>query len=415
MTGKTAEKEGISSNIWKIYTFSFIDAFILYLPFIVYYFQEIGFNLPKIMIMSAATTATVLLTEIPSGYIADRVGRRNSLVISVLCHVISMAFLYSSTSYSMLIIAHVFLGLASTFFSGADSALIYDTLAVLKREKEYSRFQGKAIFFSEMGIITSALAGSGLIALGTSIRSTILFTLAIHAALLLFMLTIKEPPRQKLIEPLPMRKEFSMLGRIVKESVSHRKLMGLFIYSFLVMGFSNTIFIIYQPYFRATDLPIGNFGIVFAVFSIVTAFAALKAHNMEKRLGIYYSLLIMPVLIILSYFGAGAFFLWFGFIFFFFREFVRGFVFPVLSDYTNRITSSERRATVLSISGMFSRLGYMIISVSFGFLSENTSLRYALITAGAVLTILTIIIVSLVKRPKTDEPLPRRKIGYPQP
>lgn len=390
--------EAMKSNIWKFYLFNFLDGFLLYLPFIVYYFQELGFSLTNIMLFSAATTIVVLLMEIPSGYIADRIGRKNSLIISVFFHIISMLFLYFTKSFLSLITAHIFLGLCMAFYSGADTALLYDTLLVMKKEKKYSRYYGKSHFSFEVGVISSALIGSLLVKMNITILQIILINIIIQIFLMLFILSIKEPKRHKLIESMPFRKEFSMIGKIIKESLHNSKLLGLFLYGFIIMGVSNTIFIIYQPYFRATELPLYTFGIVFALFSMITAFAAVKAHAIEKRLGIFYSLLVMPLLLVGALLGAGIFFVWFGFMFFFLREIVRGMIHTITSDYINQLTSSERRATVHSIGGMFARVGYSIIAISFGFFSERSSIRIMLIITGIILIILTILISFLIKK-----------------
>jgi len=74
------------------------------------------------------------------------------------------------------------------------------------------------------------------------------------------------------------------------------------------MGISNTIFLFYQPYFKAVNLQFELYGIIIAIFSIFTAFTALYAHKIEKKLGIKGSLIFIPVLLIISLFGASLFF-----------------------------------------------------------------------------------------------------------
>jgi len=386
----------MKSNIWKYYTFNFLDMFVLFLPFIVYYFQELGFSLGKIAILQSAMAITLFLFEIPSGYIADKFGRKNSLILSSLFQVISVLVLFTAQTYYMLILSHILLGLSVSFMSGADSAFLYDTLLVLKKEKAYKRIEGKARFFGEIAVILSAILGSLIIKFG--IRQTILITLIGHVLLLLVTFSFKEPARHKSIEKIPIQKEFVQLFSIIKKSLYNTKLLSIFIYSFIVLGISNTIFIMYQPYFRATNLPLYYYGIVFAIFSIFTGIASLKAHKIENKLGVYKSLLIMPIFLILSLIGASFVFVWYGFIFFFFREAVRGFIFPVLGDYTNKIAASSERATVLSIGSMFSRLGLVIIATTFGFFSDNHGLKIMLFSTGLILLGFTILIPIMMKK-----------------
>ncbi|MBT7902582.1 MFS transporter [Candidatus Woesearchaeota archaeon] len=387
----------LTANIWKFYLFNFIDMFALFLPFIVYYFQELGLSLGKIAILQSFMAVTLFIMEIPSGYIADKFGRKNSLIISVIFQVISIALLYFATGFSMLIVSHIFLGICISFASGADSAFLYDTLLLLKREKEYKKIDGKAKFFGEIAVIFSSVIGSIIVMFG--IKITILLTLVGHIFLVFLTFSFTEPPRTKLakIGSLTIKKEFSQLLSIVKKSLHNKKLLGLFVYSFIVLGVSNTIFLMYQPYFRETALPLNSFGIIFAIFSIFTALASLKAHYLEEKLGVFKSLLIMPLFLVAALIFSSIFFVWWGFIFFALRELVRGFIFPVLGDYTNKITQSKERATVLSVGSMFSRCGLIFVSISFGFFSDAFGLKPVYIVTGVILLVFTLLISFVMK------------------
>ena len=383
------------SNIWKFNLFSFLFRFIMYLPFIVYYFQELEFSLTMIAMLGSAMSITLFIFEIPSGYIADRFGRKNSIIVAVIFQLASMFILYSATSFFMIVVSHVVWGLAAAFFSGADSAFLYDSLLVMKKEELYKKVHGKAKFYAEMAVIFSAVTGSLIIKFG--IKHTIAFTIVGHLASLLVAFSFHEPYRHRPIEKMPLKKELSQLMDIVSRSLRHGKLLGLFIYSFIVMGVSNTIFFMYQPYFRATSLPLYYYGYVFAAFSIFTAFASLKAHDIEKRIGIFSSLLLMPLFMVFSLLGASLSFVWFGFMFFFFREVVRGFSYPILNDYTNKVTESSERATVLSIRSMFSRMGLTVILLVFGLFSDAHGLRIVFLAMGLILLGFTITIPFIIR------------------
>ncbi|MGV8172457.1 MAG: MFS transporter [Candidatus Woesearchaeota archaeon] len=384
----------MESNLWKYYLFNFLTEFTIFLPFIVYYYQELGLSLGQIAILSSIVAITVFIFEIPSGYIADRIGRKKSLVISTIFQLIGVIILFSSQSYLMLIIANIFNGLAWAFVSGADSALIYDSLLFLKRESEYKRVEGKARFFGEIAIIISAILGSLIVAFG--IRYTILLTMIGYTILVFVTFSFIEPPRET-AERHKTHLEISRLFAIIKKSLHNKRLLGLFCYSLIVLGISNTIFMIYQPYFRATALPLYYYGYIFAAFSIFAAITALKAHDIEKKIGVYWSLLLMPLFLACALIGGSIVFMWAGFMLFFLRELVRGYMFPVLSDYTNKIVNSSERATVLSIGSMFSRIGFIIIFTTFGFLSDAHGLKVMLLVMGLLLLLFTILVPVLIK------------------
>ena len=392
----------VESNIWKYQVFIFIEMFMLFLPYIVFYFQQLGFNLSTIMIIIGTFSFVTFIFEIPSGYIADRIGRKNSIILSGVFGILSKIVLYYSVSFYGLAFAHVLLGLCLAFLSGADSAFLYDSLLELNREKEYAKIEGRSRFFGEISLIISTIIASFLIDYG--VRNLILINIFIYLFLLIFSFSFVEPKRHKLIKQNNLIDEINNSITIIKNSLKDKKLFGLFFYSFIVSGFSFTIFNIYQPYFALTNVPLEWFGIIFAFFSFFAAITSHQTHDIKNWFGIKNSLIIMPILLSLSLIFSSIFFVWFGFIFFLFRELVRGFIHTVLKDYMNSIIRSDIRATVLSIDSMFSRIGYLLISISFGYSTDLISMKFSLLLYGIVLLILTFVFIWIFNnKPKSND------------
>lgn len=386
----------MSKNISKYFTFKFFDMFALFLPYIVFYYQTLGFSLGQIAILQSVMAITLFIVEIPSGYITDRFGRKNSMIISVIFQISSLSILYLSNLFFMFIIAHVLLGLSRAFLSGSDSAFLYDSLINIKREKEYKKIEGRAHFFGEIGVILASLLAILVIEFG--LKETILVTIFVQLIVFLVVISFVEPKiMNKIAEYESIRKEFKSIGNIIKKSFNNKKLMFIFTYSFIIFGISNTIFVMSQPYFKATGLDLKMYGVAFALFSVIAGISSFYAHKIEHKLGVKGSLLMMPILLVLALMGSSIFFLWFGFIFILFREFVRGYSFPVIGDYTNIIAKSEERATVLSIGSMFSRLGLVFISTSIGFFSDNFGLQIVFFVTALILLGFIIILPVFLK------------------
>ena len=53
----------------------------LFMPTIFLFFKENGLDLHDIMVIQAIYSITIALIEIPSGYTADVLGRKNSMII----------------------------------------------------------------------------------------------------------------------------------------------------------------------------------------------------------------------------------------------------------------------------------------------------------------------------------------------
>jgi len=392
----STHKQKIKANIWKYSLFNLLRGLCFYLPFIVYYIQGMGYNLAQLMIILGASQLSIFLFEIPTGYIADKIGRKKSIMIGIFFHILSILTLIYAKSLGLLILAHVFLGICDSFISGADSALLYDSLIELKKEKQFKKYEGKAKFFYEIAVIAAALIGSVIVKFG--LVYTIVATLIINIIILFFILSFYEPKIHIPIKKLKLKGHLKEMFKSIKYTLKKPQLIFISIYSILVFALMNIIFRAYQPYFREVNLSLPLYGVMFALFSGFAAITALYAHKIEHKLGIKWSLIIMPLLLTIAFIGGGAVFLKIGIVFFFIRELVRGFIYPVIGDYVNKMTNSAQRATIISIQSMFTRLGFVIISFIFGVVGDALSLKTALIIFGGLAFLVTIITLFTLRK-----------------
>lgn len=91
---------------------------------------------------------------------------------------------------------------------------------------------------------------------------------------------------------------------------------------------------------------------------------------------------MLVILVSVSYFLMHNFIYLFSFSFAFIQQFVRGFSKIVFTDYINKLTSSEIRATVLSAQSLLARLFYALIAPIIGWVVDIYSLTQALLVLG---------------------------------
>jgi len=109
----------------------------LTMPIIVLFYQENGLSMQNVLTLKAFYSVAVVIMEIPSGYFADIWGRKKTLILgSVLGCLGFVVYGFSSDFYGFLL-AELILGVGSSFISGADSALLYDSLLQDKKEGTY--------------------------------------------------------------------------------------------------------------------------------------------------------------------------------------------------------------------------------------------------------------------------------------
>jgi MFS family permease len=390
------EQMKLKSNIWKFYLFQAFSGLSFFVPVIVLFWQENGLNLTEIMILQSLFSLTIVLMEVPTGHFADARGRKESLMLSGV-FLTSGIFAYTlGHAFFHFLIAEILWAIGTAFFSGADSAFVYDTLKDLRQEGTYKKIWGRATFW----YLISASAGSvigGFIG-SVNFRWTFYAMIPFTVLLIPLALSLKEPKRHKHI----FKKGYaSELLRIVKFSlVENKKIRWLTAYSAIILGFTYAAFFLYQPYFKLSGLDIFYFGIVFGAFNVFAAIISRYSHEIEGKLGQKYSLFLLIILLGSSYLLMSNFIFLLSFSFVFLQQFVRGFSKTVITDYTNRLTGSDIRATVLSTQSLVERLFYASIIPFIGWIADVYSLVQALTISGITTFIAGIIILTLLHKDK---------------
>lgn len=362
----------------------------LFMPIVVPFYLANDLGMKDVMLLQGVYSITIVVLEIPSGYFADVLGRRKTLLIGSVFGF--TGFLTYSVSHGFwgFLIAEIVLGFGQSLISGADSAMLYDSLLDMKKEKQYMKYEGR---ITSIGNIAEALAGTlgGLLA-GLSIRApyigqTIVALVAIPSAFFLV-----EPVRHKALEIMRFRDIIS----IVQYSLfKNRPLQRNILFSALIGTATLTMAWFVQPVFQRMGLPIELFGISWTILNLIVGFTAAVAHRIEGRLGERLSIIIIALFIPAGYLAVGPTqgYVALGILVVFYI--IRGFATPVLKDYINRIAESNIRATILSVRNFIIRLNFALIGPFLGWYTDTYSLKQALILAGIIFLVLSMLTMLL--------------------
>ena len=138
------------------------------MPIVVPFYESNGLSMKDIMVLQAVYSIAIVVLEIPSGYLADVIGRRKTLIIGAMFGTIGFTTYSFSYGFLGFLVAEIILGIGQSCISGADSAMLYDSLLERGEEKKYTRFEGR---ITSLGNIAEAVAGilGGLLA-GITLR-----------------------------------------------------------------------------------------------------------------------------------------------------------------------------------------------------------------------------------------------------
>lgn len=123
-------------------------------------FLQKGISLSQFFIIQSIGSITAFLLEVPTGILADRLGRRLSVIASLaLALIINPLFILSDNLW-ILYGASVLGGICGALRSGADEALFFDSLKAMQREHDYTRLNGSLRWWSGYtGIAASIIGG----------------------------------------------------------------------------------------------------------------------------------------------------------------------------------------------------------------------------------------------------------------
>ena len=366
------------------------------IPIIVIFWNNNGLTLFQIMLLQSFFSIFTVILEIPTGYFADIYGRKVAITLASIFLTIGIITYSLGHNFIQFLLAEIFMALFVSLSSGTMSAFVYDTLQNLNREKEYQKIWGNTFFYGMLALAISSILGGFLAKI--DLRLTLYASIPFFIILIPLALSFQEPQRHKLIfEENYFKKILKIISSVL---LKNNQLKWLIIYSSIIYAFNQSALWLYQPYFKLTGLNIIYFGIVFASFQIIAAFSSKYAHKIEKRLGKKYSLTMLIFLVAGSYLLMSNFIFLFSFSFCFIQQFVRSFKNIIFTDYINQLTTSDIRATILSVESFFSRLLYALIIPIFGWLADIYSLQQALSIIGLTALISGIIIVISLKKVK---------------
>lgn len=342
----------------------------------------------QIFELKAIYSVAIVAMEVPSGWMADAWGRKKTLLAGAFLG--SAGFLIYSISYGFwaFAIAEVVLGIGHSCISGADSAMLYDSLKADGKTSEYTKTEGRV---TSVGNFSEALAGvAGGLAASIGLRLPFYFQFAIAFMAVPAAFTLVEPKVHSAVHSIPIRKFIKNLGNMLVIQKNLR--ISLFL-SATTGAATLTFAWLVQPYFLAIGMPVEWFGIFWTALNLTVGFSSALAHRFESNTENKFIFLLIIALVGIGFFLPGISVSWLGISFLFVFYVVRGLVTPVLKSSINHYTDSSVRATILSVRDFLIRLLFAVIGPFLGWITDNHSLNKAFVLAGAFYVITSLIIV----------------------
>ena len=240
----------------------------------IYAVEQAGLNIQQIGIIAMLSSILGLISDSPTGYWADRHGRkRSSQVGAFLTATGSLVYVFSNNIAGILF-ASLLSALGYSFLYGSMQALIHDTLIVLKKENEYSKIASRA---QALSLIGNAIF-IGFVPLLYPIDRRLPFLLGFFAYCSLFIIAtlLHEPERPKVHHSQKL--SFVQTVRLFV----HKKTLLFYLSIGVIFATGTSTSDVFNLGLIDLGMPVKFLGFAFAAGSIFGAIVGLHIHRLKK-------------------------------------------------------------------------------------------------------------------------------------
>lgn len=262
----------MSSNLKKFYIIRFLGGFIFTYTIQSVFLISRGITLPQLATFASLTIIVSTLMEIPTGFIADRFGRKYSSALSYFLDFIAFLVLIFIKDYSLLAVVAVIRGLSHALASGSFESLIYEEVASNSQGKKYIDITTRGSNITIAVGVVATFFGPIIYRFNPSLPFILVAIVSLVSALV--MLTFEEK-----IAVGEVKKNLEIIDGI-KEIVKIRPVLLIVLIDLLLLIFVNIYYkVAFFPKIQSLGLDVAYFGVV----DVATlAFTSLLLHYLPK-------------------------------------------------------------------------------------------------------------------------------------
>ena len=382
-----------------------------YYPVFTILFLDYGLSLEQFALLNTVWAVTIVLAEVPSGALADLLGRRQLLVATALLMVAEMALIAFVPLgnvhwvFGAFLVNRILSGLAEAMASGADEALAFDTLVAHGLAEQWPRVleaqmraqnigyifamtAGAAVY--DPGLINQVLSWCGITATITqqqSMRFPLYLTLIFAILALVVTLRMREPgvaagtAAEQRAHPVALARLIGQAGAWILRTPL---VLAVILFA---MTFDHTLRMIVtltSKYYRLIGLPEASFGLLGSLVAVVGLFVPRLARWMSERWTLGRNAALLGLAMVVLLFWLTRFHPFWGVL-----PMIGVFVGLMLTSFftshsLNALTPSHQRATVLSFKGLAFNAAYGFVGMVFaGLVHHFRAAQQVLHASGA--------------------------------
>jgi MFS family permease len=399
-----------------------------YYPVLAVLFTDLGLSLEQYVMLNAVWAAAIFLLEVPSGALADTLGRKRLLVFSAALMVAEMGVLLIAPKdggvllFALCLLNRFLSGASEAAASGADEAIAYDSLPAEGRSAAWDVVLATAMRWRAAGFLIAMTLGGLLydptwlnamlpddcavpVDLARRLPVALVFLQAL--ACLVICLRFEEKPVDTGAQHQPCRAALRLTLRTAQHAFTTRAIAVVLIGGLLIDCVTRNFATLVSEYYRLIGIPGWAFGVIGSLIAVGNWFVPAIAARVNRRFDTVTALVLGGVVVALG--------LWLlvpawplaGLLPAMLLMMMLGFVSFTVGRHLHGVATSDQRATLLSVKGLVFNLAYGLYSFAFSLTlagvskTEGRALQQALAwQAGAF--VLALLIFAVFARRKSQ-------------
>ncbi len=386
------------SPIKKLFFFfnayQFFFSLLLWVPIFYEYQKKLGLNDTEIFRIQSIYYLVFCLLEIPTGFLADKIGYRLCLILGSMTLFIANIWVPLDATYQGFLIHFILIALARSFVSGASSAYLYESLHLHNHLDEYKEAEGRARSYSLIGkVLCWAAIGSIM-----QWHLTLPYWLTSLNALISLYFAVKLPDitASKSENKISILKIFPILYR--NNYLILIMLQGVALFVLARICQVN----LFQPILSHKGFTLPSYGLIMALMTICEAIGSFRSKWMRRFLPDLYATFVFTVLIGVCFYLLSIDVLWkfdikiVTILSLCFFSFIIGLSYPIQKQLMNEAIPEPRlRASLLSTESIIDRAVNSIVASSLAAaLTAGHLLLY--LKQSALVTIISVLIITVL-------------------
>ena len=359
----------ISNNVWKLYAIRFFHNLIPAYVIERLFWEERGMTIQMVVYTEIIYAVTIVLLEVPTGIIADKWGRKRMMLVDAFLGCCEFLLLLLATEFWHFALVVILAGIGRSASSGAENAMLYDTLKTGGKEQLFERQMGRLNACDIAAIMLAALSGS---LLASRFGFELNYWISVGAMLIsvIFTMLLVEPSAESREDEKPT----PLVSYITGSLHFFRRNPGvcLVLLSGMIIGAAlSYLYEFWQLYLERLEIPVMYFGLFSAAVFVLGLPGNLIAYKLGSLLQIRMLLTAVTAVIAVGFAIASMNPNFVGLTAILVICLLAGVIEPLAAGYLHHRIDSPMRATIDSFQSLGANAVLILAGLGFGYFSAQ--------------------------------------------